>query len=172
MAESLHDQVTIHYYRPGKDTHRYVEQRIDANATRLKTISRLTPGFSRGWCEETWWKSGFIPPGMLVAAVVKYFFFQEWFSVMQLLGTDDQHLGFYVDIITPMQQAGDEYVITDIFLDLWIAPDGTVLELDREEFEQAYREGLVTSQQLVKANAMIEELKREISSGEFFRLLG
>jgi predicted RNA-binding protein associated with RNAse of E/G family len=87
---------------------------------------------------------------------------------MQLIGVDNDHLGYYVDIDTPMRKVGSEYYLTDLFLDLWIAPDGKYIELDQDEFEQGFRMGLLTSYQFKKANHVFEKLKLEVSNGEFF----
>jgi predicted RNA-binding protein associated with RNAse of E/G family len=87
---------------------------------------------------------------------------------MQLIGIDSDHLGYYVDVHTPMRKVGGEYYLTDLFLDLWIAPDGKFIELDQDEFEQGFQMGLLTSYQYKKANHVFEKLKREVTNGEFF----
>jgi len=57
---------------------------------------------------------------------------------------------------TPKRKVDAEYYLTDLFLDFWIAPDGQCRELDRIEFEQGFREGLLiayhykTAYQVVK----------------------
>ncbi len=43
---------------------------------------------------------------------------------MQLVGIDGVTLGYYVDITTPLRNRGAEYTLTDLFLDLWVTPDG------------------------------------------------
>jgi predicted RNA-binding protein associated with RNAse of E/G family len=123
------------------------------------------------WCEQNWWLNGHIPRGILVSSVVKYLFYREWFSVMQLVGTDVDHLGYYVDIDTPMRKVRGEYYLTDLFLDLWIFPDGTYIELDRDEFEESYQSRLITQYQYRKANQVIEMLKGRITNGNLFNLL-
>jgi predicted RNA-binding protein associated with RNAse of E/G family len=90
---------------------------------------------------------------------------------MQLLAQDGNHLGYYVDIDTPIHISNGEYHLTDLFLDLWIAPDGKYIELDRDEFEEGFRKGLLTSRQYKKANQVFEALKCSIITGDFFRMI-
>jgi predicted RNA-binding protein associated with RNAse of E/G family len=96
------------------------------------------------WCEENWWRNGYVPRGILVSSVVKFLFYKEWFSVMQLVGIDGDHLGYYVDVDTPIQKDHGEYFLTDLLLDLWIFPNGRYIELDRSEFENSLKSRLIT----------------------------
>jgi hypothetical protein len=163
--------IVINFMRPGKGVTRYTEDLVDDNRIRIKTATQVSADFSRSWCEENWWRNGFIPPGMLISSVVKYLFYREWFSVMQLVGTDADHLGFYVDIDTPLRKVSGEFYLTDLFLDLWIAPNGTYTELDWDEFEASFLSGLITPYQYRKANRVIEILKSEVINGDFYQRL-
>ena len=164
-------EVVINFLRPGKGTTRYIEGLVDEDLTRIKTLTRLPSDVSRRWCEENWWQNGFISEGTLVEAVVKYLYFRKWYSVMQVLGADGRHLGYYVDIDTPLHRVGNEVYLTDLFLDLWIAPDGSFIELDREEFEEGFQSKLITSNQYRKANQTLKMIVREIASGDFFNII-
>jgi hypothetical protein len=161
-------EVTINFSRPGKGVTRYIEGMVNDDPIRLKTIFYLPVEFSQKWSEEVWWQNGCIPRGILIGSVMKYLFYREWFSVMQLVGIDGEHLGYYVDVDTPMRMIGGEYYLTDLFLDLWIAPDGRFIELDQDEFEQGFRKGLLTHYQYKKARQVFEKLKREIATRDFF----
>jgi hypothetical protein len=164
-------ELIIHFNRPGKGTSHYVEMLVDENLVRLKTRSVLSQEFSRTWCEEVWWPQGMIPRGVLVGAVVKYLFFNEWFSVMELLGTQGEHLGYYIDIDTPMEKKNGEYYLIDLFLDLWIGVDGRLVKLDEEQFEGAFQAALMSSLQYTQARQVFEEVILEITSGEFLKKL-
>ena len=171
----MHVQVTmdviINCSRPGKGITRYTERLVDDNARRVKTINHLTPEFSRQWCEEVWWQNGCVPYGFLVGSVRKYLFKKEWFSFMELLDTPGNLLGFYIDIHTPMRENGVELYLTDLFLDLWVGPNGSYFELDRDEFEQAYQARVLSLQHYKKANQVLNNIKHLIASGEYLRLL-
>ncbi len=163
--------VIINFSRPGKGTTRYIERLVDDNDRRIKTINQLTPEFSRQWSEEVWWQNGCVPYGFLVDSVRKYLFKKEWFSIMELLGTPGNRLGLYIDIHTPIREKGGELYLTDLFLDLWVGPDGSFFELDRKEFEQAYQARTLSFQHYRKANQVHNNLKQMITSGEYVHLL-
>lgn len=165
------DLVIINFTRPGKGVSRYTEGLVDDNSVRIKTVSHIPPDISLKWCEEYWWLIGLIPHGTLIGSEMKYLFYHQWFSVMQLLGTQGDLLGFYVDIITPIRKVDGEIHVTDLFLDLWIAPGGEAVELDRDEFEESFQLKLITGFQHRKANQVIDMLKSSISNGDFFRLI-
>ncbi len=90
---------------------------------------------------------------------------------MQLLGPQDALLGYYVDVDTPVERSGGEYYLTDLFLDLWIGPDGQTIERDREEFEQAYRMELISPRQYQIANLVMQDLMRNVANGKFIQML-
>jgi hypothetical protein len=163
--------VVINFFRPGKGITRYVEELVDDNPVRIKTFNSVPLEFSQKWCEETWWQNRCIPRGILIASVTKYLFYKEWFSVMQLIASGGDSLGYYVDIDTPLQKLHGEYYLTDLFLDLWIYPDGKYIELDRDEFEEGIRLGLLNRYQSKKANQVIGDLKMSITNGEFYRMI-
>jgi hypothetical protein len=160
--------VIINFNRPGKGITRYVEGLVDDNPIRLKTISDLSPEFSKRWCEENWWQNGYLPQGTLVGSVVKYLFYREWYSVMQLVGATGETLGYYVDIDTPLLHNEGEYYLTDLFLDLWIDREGMYIELDRDEFDQAYQGGLISTEQHKQADQVLRRIIDEVKSGQFF----
>ena len=163
--------VIINCSRPGKGITRYIERLVDDNARRVKTINFLPPEFSRQWCEEVWWQNGCVPYGFLVGSVRKYLYKKEWFSIMELLDTPGNRLGFYIDIYTPMRENGGELYLTDLFLDLWVGPDGSFFELDRDEFEQAYQARTLSYQHYKKAQQVHNNLKQIIVSGEYLHFL-
>ena len=52
-----------------------------------------------------------------------------------ILRTNSQ--GYYCDIILPMKRTETYFEITDLFLDLWVSPDGSYQVEDEDEFESA-----------------------------------
>lgn len=51
-----------------------------------------------------------------------------------------------------------------------MAPDGMFLELDRDEFEEGVRQGLLTPYQHQKANQVFEILVLSVTHGYFFAM--
>ena len=66
----------------------------------------------------------------------QWFFPDRWFSLLRFTTSDDRTVGYYVNFSRPLIQLRENYYRDlDLELDLWIEPDGTATELDRDEFE-------------------------------------
>jgi hypothetical protein len=70
-------------------------------------------------------------------AAEQWFFVDRWFSLLRFTTPDDQTVGYYVNFSHPLRELRPNYYRDiDLELDLWLDVDGTVTELDRDEFEQ------------------------------------
>jgi protein associated with RNAse G/E len=66
----------------------------------------------------------------------QWFFPDRWFSLLRFTTTDDRTVGYYVNFSRPLMELRENYYRDlDLELDLWIEPDGTATELDRDEFD-------------------------------------
>jgi hypothetical protein len=66
----------------------------------------------------------------------QWFFPDRWFSLLRFTTSDDRTVGFYVNFSRPLMELRENYYRDlDLELDLWIEPDGTATELDRDEFD-------------------------------------
>jgi hypothetical protein len=71
------------------------------------------------------------------AAAEQWFFPDRWFSLLRFTTDTDATIGYYVNFSRPLSEVRrDYYADIDLELDLWIDLDGTVTELDRDEFER------------------------------------
>ena len=59
----------------------------------------------------------------------------------------------------------DCFEITDLFLDLWINPDGTYQIQDEDEFEEAVQNGAIDAELERKARDVLTALIAEVESG-------
>jgi hypothetical protein len=65
----------------------------------------------------------------------QWFFPDRWFSLLRFTTNDDRTVGYYVNFSRPLSELRENYYRDlDLELDLWIEPDGTATELDRDEF--------------------------------------
>jgi len=70
------------------------------------------------------------------AAAEQWFFPDRWFSLLRFTTADDRTIGYYVNFSLPLQQVRENYYSDiDLELDFWLDLDGTVTELDRDEYE-------------------------------------
>ncbi|MDP9364157.1 MAG: DUF402 domain-containing protein [Chloroflexota bacterium] len=66
----------------------------------------------------------------------QWFFPDRWFSLLRFVTADDRTVGYYVNFSQPLTELrANYYQDLDLELDLWLDPDGTATELDRDEFD-------------------------------------
>lgn len=66
----------------------------------------------------------------------QWFFPDRWFSLLRFTTADDTTVGYYVNFSQPLAQLKENYYRDlDLELDLWVDPDGSTTELDRDEFD-------------------------------------
>ncbi len=76
--------------------------------------------------------------------------------------------GYYCDMVLPLEHVGaGRYAITDLFLDLWISPGGRCSVLDREEFNTAVENGVLSAEQAQLAEHTLQTLLDEAARGRF-----
>ncbi len=70
-------------------------------------------------------------------AAEQWFFPDRWFSLLRFTTADDTTVGYYINFSHPLRELRHNYYRDiDLELDLWLDVDGTMTELDRDEFEQ------------------------------------
>ena len=80
-------------------------------------------------------------------------------------------LYWYCDIIeTDAQPAENRLVFTDLLIDVKLFPDGSCRILDLDEVSRAFRDGLLTSDQLLRALECLDRLLGKIYDGSFHQL--
>jgi predicted RNA-binding protein associated with RNAse of E/G family len=66
---------------------------------------------------------------------VERFYADRWYNVFAVYDVDDGRLkGWYCNITRPALIADGQVSAVDLALDVWIAPDGSALVLDEDEF--------------------------------------
>lgn len=71
------------------------------------------------------------------AGAEQWFFPDRWFSLLRFTADDDRTIGYYVNFSRPLQVVRENYYSDiDLELDLWLDLDGTLTELDRDEYEE------------------------------------
>jgi len=75
--------------------------------------------------------------------------------------------GYYCDAILPMISRNGIYEITDLFLDLWISPDGQTIVLDEDEFDDAISKGWITDAEARIAREEVDRMVLGVREGTF-----
>ena len=100
----------------------------------------------------------------------EYYYSDRWFNIFDILGSDDQRKGWYCNIAQPAVIFDDRIEQIDLFLDVWVNPQGKPLLLDEDEFAAATT---LTEEQRMGARAGLQTLLQLLASrSEAFSSLG
>jgi protein associated with RNAse G/E len=93
-------------------------------------------------------------------AAEQWFFPDRWFSLLRFTTAEDRSIGYYVNFSRPLSEVRPNYYADiDLELDLWLDLDGTMTELDREEFERE----IMSARIPVEWAATVNETARRVS---------
>jgi predicted RNA-binding protein associated with RNAse of E/G family len=159
------DPVRIEYIRPGKEITYYEEDLVSLDEHRLRTFKTLPPDISEH-LSRALQKQEMILPGQQVLTIGKTYFFAEPFNLLQFRGVDGELLGYYSDIGEPTIQLEEHtFQMIDLFLDIWLFPDGRLLELDWDEFLDAMERQIIAPAQAELAREAMKRLVAEVEQG-------
>ncbi len=161
------DIVRIRYIRPGKEVTYYEEDFFAKDKTCLRTFKKLSDDISMQ-LSKALVDQNLIQPAQRVGTIEKLYFFKEPFNLLIFREMDGTLLGHYSDIGEPaIQLSPTEFQMTDLFLDIWLFPDGRLLELDWDEFKEAIQKQLITSEQVQLARNAMQRLVDETAQGVY-----
>lgn len=158
--------VTIHYTRPGKGLTIFQEGLVSDDGQCLHTYTVL-PEEIRQNLSRALQRDHLIAPAQTIGAIRKRYFYAEPFNLLEFWDTEDRLAGYYSDLTNLLVKREDGYHLTDLFLDLWLTPDGTLHELDWDEFEEASAQGVLTPDQQTLARQAMARLVAEAASGVY-----
>lgn len=159
--------VNLYYTRlSARGTINFRDEFVSDNGRRLTTFASLTDD-DRLPASQAFWKDNLLPRGYLLGSLRKHYFYDEHFAVVELFNLTGELAGYYVDITTPLAKVGDDYYVSDLFLDYWLAPGQPPRPLDEDEFEEAIASGALSAEQATSARAIFARLPDEIRAGTF-----
>ncbi|GMV05591.1 MAG: hypothetical protein AMXMBFR53_18680 [Gemmatimonadota bacterium] len=147
---SEHPVVRINYRRPPNRLQVFEQRLVHDGADVKVTLAEDMP---------------YEPPMRIEGAVVLelgsdvvWFTFPGiWHDIGRFHRADGTFTGLYANILTPPVLNDGAWETTDLFLDVWMAPDGTTLLLDEEELDEALGRELVDRETAARAR---EEARR------------
>jgi predicted RNA-binding protein associated with RNAse of E/G family len=101
-----------------------------------------------------------------------WFLFQgEPWDIGRFYRPDGTWTGYYADVLEPVRWVTEPELalepLVDLFLDLWMAPDGRYAVLDEDEFDRAAATGAITPAQAERARRTLDRLLAAVRSGAF-----
>lgn len=156
-------EVTIPYLRPPDRRTLLRSYLLEATEERLVTAHRYNP------------PAPLRRAGEIVLDVdywaVWFLFKNRPYDVGRVYRPDGTWTGYYVDVLEPVRWRGADpstlEPVVDLFLDLWIEPDGRYVILDEDEFEGAEHLGHIAWDQAQRARTVLRQLVREVEGGTF-----
>ena len=161
--DRVRGQLTFDFIRPPDRRVSIRSLLLDATDTTIVLALELSPHRPVDYCGETVMDVGYW--------AVWFLFKGRPFDIGRVYRPDGTWTGYYVDVLEPVQwEASDPNTlepIIDLFLDLWIAPDGKYMVLDEDEFEEAISLGHLTGEQVDHARSVLQELVEATEREEF-----
>lgn len=158
--------VHIHYHRPPDRTDVYRQELILDHGEVKVTFQPATPlpGPVRVDGRTV------LEPG---SPAVWFTFPGRWHDIGRFHDADGRFTGIYANVLTPcvLHPPGPDpeepirWDTTDLFLDVWLAPDGSVRVLDRDDLEEAVQEGHVTAQLAGTARTETRRILADLEAG-------
>jgi uncharacterized protein len=143
--------VEIHYHRPPDRVQRFEQEVVvrtpEWTATYLHEAKIERPVQAGG--------TVILEPG---SPVVWFTYPGEWHDVGRFHLAGGRFTGYYANILTPVSMAEDRWETTDLFLDVWLPPEGDAMLLDEEELAEAEERGWVDGSTAARARRHAAEL--------------
>ena len=161
--------VTLTYKRPPDRVNHFQQQLLYVDGEVIVTSQRVKPSTPIVQNGKTVLADNF--------AVVWFVFTGLWYDVGKVYNLNNEWTGYYCDIMKPVKRSVDAagklncFEITDLFLDLWVNPDGTYEIQDEDEFEEAVQGGVIDAELERKAWEVLNTLIAEVEAGHLERQL-
>lgn len=142
-----HEQVYVQrMVFDGEDVKITLAEEIDVPSKRVRGRLAMEPGSDVVW---------FTFPG-------------AWHDIGRFYLTDHSFAGYYANILTPaVFGSGGEWATTDLFLDVWMSPDGQVTVLDEEQFLDAVQLGLIDATVAERALQEVQRIRDAAALGQW-----
>ena len=157
------ETVTLTYKRPPDRVNYFQQQLLYLDDDVIVTSQRVKPSTPIIQKGETVLADNF--------AAVWFVFTGLWYDVGKVYNLNNEWTGYYCDIMKPVKRSMnttgelDCFEITDLFLDLWVNPDGSYEIQDEDEFEEAIQTGAIDTTLAKTARDVLNTLIVEVESG-------
>ena len=100
--------------------------------------------------------------------VMLYFaFVGERYDILKIYDKEGKYKGIYVDILFYTKRYDNVLEMLDLFLDIFMFPDGEFYLLDNDEIQIALREGVIDKESYALAYLTAGKIIRKIKNGNF-----
>ncbi len=89
------------------------------------------------------------------------------YDVLKVYDREGNFRGLYVDVLAYTKREGNTIEMLDLFLDIFIFPDGRAFLLDEDELEMALNYGMIDRETFDLAYRIAREILEKIKRKEF-----
>jgi predicted RNA-binding protein associated with RNAse of E/G family len=97
--------------------------------------------------------------------VVWFTFPGKWHDIGRFHLADGTFTGVYANVLTPVDIEGSKWLTTDLYLDVWVANDGSALLLDEDEFDEAVGRELLDTPTAARARKEADTIMAAAAGG-------
>ncbi|GAB6102315.1 DUF402 domain-containing protein [Thermococcus atlanticus] len=94
-------------------------------------------------------------------------FIGENYDVLKVYDGEGNFKGLYIDVLAYTRREGDTLEMLDLFLDIFVFPDGEAFLLDEDELEMALNYGVIDKETFDFAYRVAREILEKLKRGEF-----
>lgn len=154
---------SFEFIRPPDRRSRFDSTLIEATHQHIILAHRITPSApleyrGQNVIDDGYWATWFL-------------FKDQPYDIARMYRPDGTWTGYYADVLEPVHWDGNDpnslRPLVDLFLDLWIAPDGGHEVLDQDEFEAAVERRAITAIQAAQARETLAQMIAGVRNGDF-----
>jgi len=99
--------------------------------------------------------------------MVYFAFIGRSYDILKVYDEKGNFKGLYVDVLAYTKRYGDTLEMLDLFLDIFIFPDGKAFLLDEDELEMAFNSGLIDRETFDFARKIANEIMDAVKEKKF-----
>jgi len=99
--------------------------------------------------------------------MIYFAFIGEKYDILKVYDREGNFKGLYIDVLAYTKREGDNLEMLDLFLDIFIFPNGEAFLLDEEELEMALSYGLIDKETFDFAYRVAREILEKLKRKEF-----
>jgi predicted RNA-binding protein associated with RNAse of E/G family len=99
--------------------------------------------------------------------VVWFTFPGAWHDIGRFHRADGTFTGIYANVLTPVEIQGNVWDTTDLFLDVWMGPEGRAVLLDEDELDEALGREWLDAETAARARQEAQRMLQGAAEGRW-----
>jgi len=100
-------------------------------------------------------------------SMIYFAFVGKNYDILKVYDTEGNFKGLYIDVLAYTKREGNVIEMLDLFLDIFVFPDGKAFLLDEDELEMAFNYGLIDRKTFDFAYSTAEEILKKLKRNDF-----